>query len=71
MPDTERGDFPNTPCSDCGKIGGVYIRHWGPLVPQGKVGYFDQDCLMKRRDDSNLGRPVRPLGVQSEFPLEE
>lgn len=65
MADTCRGDFPDIPCSDCGKVGEVFMKHWGPLVPSGKVGAFDGDCWQARMDDYNSGRPIRPLGVKS------
>ena len=62
MADTERGDYGNIACSDCGKTGEVCLKHWGPLVPEGKVGYFDQGCMNARNEDSIAGRPPRPLG---------
>lgn len=65
MPDTKRGSYPDIECSDCGKVGKVCIQHWGPLVPPGKVGRFDEDCWQARLDDREVGRPVRPLGVMS------
>ena len=65
MADTLRGNFLNIPCSDCGKVGKVCFKHWGPLVPAGKVGGFDIECWRARMDDGNNGRPVRPLGVMS------
>ena len=61
MPDTLRKDFPNVRCSDCGKIGEVFLKHWGPLVPPGIVGFFDEECFKARRDDYLANRPVRPL----------
>lgn len=66
MADTSRGDYPNIPCSDCGKVGEVFIRHWGPLVPRGAVGSFDGECWQARMDDYNQGRPIRPLGIKRE-----
>jgi hypothetical protein len=63
MADTERADYPNTACSDCGEVGDVCIKHWGPLVPPGEVGYFDQKCINARAEDSIKQRPVRPFGV--------
>ena len=65
MADTLTGDFPNISCSDCGKVGGVCFKHWGHLVPAGKVGVFDIECWRARTDDSRNSRPIRPLGVMS------
>ena len=62
MADTMRGDFGDTPCSDCGERGGVYLKHWGPLVPPGAVGFFDGPCFFIRRHERDLGRVPRPLG---------
>ena len=62
MPDTMRGNFPTISCSDCREIGNVYLKHWGPLVPPGTVGYFDEKCFEARRGDSRANRPPRPLG---------
>ena len=66
MPDTSRGDYPEIPCSDCGAVGEVCFRHWGPLVPKGVVGSFDLECWRARMDDYNHGRSIRPLGVMAE-----
>ena len=65
MADSERGDFGDTACSDCGEKGEVCVKHWGPLVPEGVIGYFDQRCLNARNEDSIAGRPPRPLGQQA------
>jgi len=59
MPDTKRGDF--NACSDCGE-NGAYLKHWGLLVPEGEVGYFDEKCFQTRREDRIKGLPPRPLG---------
>lgn len=61
MADTERGDFPGVKCSDCGCTG-VIFKHYGPLVPDGEVGYFDHMCMMARDRDFRNGLPPRPLG---------
>lgn len=62
MADTERADFGSVPCSDCGLMTGVYIKHWGPMVPPGTVGYFDGSCWRARLADHECGFPPRPLG---------
>lgn len=59
MADTERGNFLGQKCSDCGEEGCV-IKHWGPLVPEGKIGFFCPFCFFQR---SKLTEPV-PLGVK-------
>jgi len=65
MADTMRGDFPDQVCSDCGgEKGEVYIKHWGPLVPPGEVGYFGPNCLVARRNENRAGLPPRPLGTK-------
>lgn len=64
MADTTKGDYPFQPCSDCGKVGGCYIKHWGPLVPPGAVGFFDDPCIGERRDASNRGESPKPLGYK-------
>ena len=63
--DTIRGDFGDTPCSDCGGKGNVCVKHWGPLVPSGKIGFFDQGCLNARVEDYEAGRRPRPLGQKA------
>lgn len=65
MPDTVRGDFSDQICSDCGE-GNVEYKHWGPLVPLGASGCFDQKCITERalRFKLNIGPPV-PLGQQT------
>ena len=67
MADTMRGDFPTTPCSDCGdkELGQVCFKHWGPLVQPGTVGFFGPNCWEARRQDSRMGREPRPLGTRS------
>jgi hypothetical protein len=67
MPDTRRGSFPNTPCSDCGdeEKGQVFIEHWGPLVPAGESGFFGPNCWAARRLLDRNGNP-RPLGTPYE-----
>lgn len=65
MPDTVRGDFSDQICSDCGE-GNVEFKHWGPLVPSGAVGCFDQKCITERalRLNLRIGLPV-PLGQRT------
>jgi hypothetical protein len=48
MPDTQRGDFGDKPCTDCGKPK-VAFKHWGPLVPPGEVGYLCFDDMDARK----------------------
>ena len=63
MADTIRGNFSNVTCSDCGSEDSVCFQHWGPLVPEGEVGYFCGFCWEARQDDVRLHhRPPRPLG---------
>lgn len=62
MADTMRADFGDQPCSDCGKRGDVYIKHWGPLVPLGAVGHFDEPCWSDRMEDNRQGHVPRPFG---------
>ena len=64
MADTSRGSYPDQPCSDCKKTGQVCIKHWGPLVPPGEVGAFDEDCWEARVKDGREGKPPRPLGTR-------
>jgi len=63
MADTVRGDFPDEICSDCGEQGCAF-RHWGRLVPEGKVGHFCAFCWNERMDSSERGEPPKPLGVK-------
>lgn len=66
MADTSRYEYPDVPCSDCGKVGDVLWKHWGPLVPNGTVGSFDEECWKARMYDYNNDLPIRPLGVKAE-----
>ncbi len=62
--DWEKMDVWEIPCSDCGKKGGVIVRHTGlPYVPEGQVGYFDSGCSKTRKVEHEMGLPPRPLGV--------
>ena len=70
MPDTIRGDFKDTPCSDCGERGGVYLKHWGPLVPAGATAFLDSLCFFIRQEDFNRGRPPKALGPWPKFLME-
>lgn len=47
MADTMRGAFPGVPCDDCGEKECCY-RHWGPLVPPGKIMTFCDKCWQVR-----------------------
>lgn len=63
MVDTERGNFPDTPCSDCGETGTAF-RHWGTLVPEGTTGNFCMFCWDQRHEAEKRGEPPKPLGVK-------
>ena len=67
MADTARGYYPDIPCSDCGdeELGQVYIKHWGSLVPPGKIGFFGPKCWEARVKDGGAGRPPRELGTKA------
>lgn len=65
MPDTLRGQWPNTNCTDCKNVGDVCFFHQGPLVPPGESGYFCDLCFSARSADYNTGRVVRPLGQKA------
>jgi hypothetical protein len=56
MSHTLRSSFPDRYCADCGKLGGCYIKHWGSLVPEGVVAYFDE-CF--------IGRTTREVNYDS------
>jgi len=58
--DTTRGVFPGIACSDCGEKK-VIFKHWGPLVPAGKVGYFCEDCMSERREYFQTNGIPKPL----------
>ncbi len=67
MPDTQRGDFGDVSCSDCGdeEKGLVFIKHWGPLIPAGDAGLFGPNCWVARMLLDGKGKP-RPLGTPYE-----
>jgi len=44
MGDTSRGFWPKENCSDCGEVGVVFLKHWGPLVPADAIGFFCVFC---------------------------
>jgi len=64
MADTTRGDFPEAICSDCGKKGCCF-KHWGPRVPNGKLGSFCWFCWGGRQT-FNSGKPLgqKPPGPE-------
>jgi hypothetical protein len=68
MADTERGDFPNEICSDCGEKGCIF-KHWGPLVPEGKIGSFCGYCWTRRNKSESHRIPLgfQPPGIPEEF----
>lgn len=63
MADTVRGDFPDAYCSDCGRKGCI-LSHWGPLVPNGKTGYFCASCFRQRAEDGRVGKEPAPLRIE-------
>ncbi|HXK31977.1 MAG TPA: hypothetical protein VJ378_00675 [Candidatus Paceibacterota bacterium] len=63
MADTQRGGLEDVNCSDCGEKGCVF-KHWGDLVPEGKIGYFCWFCWKVRDEASGRGGTPKPLGVQ-------
>ena len=64
MADTSRGDYPNELCSDCGEKGNVYIKHWGPCVPEETKGAFCENCWGARVDEYRAGLSPRQLGTK-------
>jgi len=58
MADTSRGDYPDKFCAYCGKKGGCYLRHWGPLM-RGNVVYLDECAAGPLR--SINGNGIDPL----------
>jgi len=56
MPDTLRSAFPEKYCAWCGKRGGCYLKHWGPLM-RGNAVYLDE-CAVQLR--SIKGNGVEP-----------
>lgn len=62
MADTARGYWPKEICSDCGESGVVIFKHWGPLVPEGAVGYLCAFCWNEREKDCKEGKIPLPLG---------
>jgi len=65
MADTVLGEMPEATCSDCGTKGCVY-RHWGPLVPRGKVGQFCIECWRKRVDHYNRHGSALPMETKDD-----
>lgn len=63
MADTINADYTSMPCSDCGKTGVAFLKHWGPLVPSGSVGYFCKQDFDARVAEGSKGLPPRPLGT--------
>ena len=67
MADSVRADFPDEKCSDCGEMGCCF-KHWGPLVPEGKIGFFCSFCFSERgklAEAVPLG--IEPPGIPKEF----
>lgn len=65
MADTILGEFPKVNCSDCGKEGCVY-RHWGLLVPKGKVLTLCVGCWDDRVDYYSQHGCAKPVISQEE-----
>lgn len=63
MADTQRGGLSGKLCSDCGEIEAAF-RHWGDLVPKGKIGFFCMYCWNERREAASRGESPKPLGVK-------
>jgi len=63
MADSERGDFKDEKCSDCGETGCTF-KHWGGLVPAGQSGYFCGFCWDERIEVYGRGEKTKPLGVK-------
>ena len=69
MADTMTGHWQKENCSDCGELGMVIIKHWGPSVPKGKVGSFCLFCWNEREEGWKEGKEPKPLGTKP--PIEE
>lgn len=41
MQDTTEGTFPEETCTDCIKVGGVVVKHWGKYIPEAQRYYGD------------------------------
>jgi len=63
MADTQRGNFSEKLCSDCGETEAVF-RHTGRLVPKGTIGFFCMYCWNERMVVVDRGDPPKPLGVK-------
>ncbi len=63
MADTERADFADAICSDCG-VKGCDIKHWGKLVPPGVVVFLCEFCWQQRMEASGRGEAPKPLGIK-------
>ena len=68
MADTAKGHWQKENCSDCGEFD-VIMKHWGPLVPEGKIGFFCLFCWNEREEDWKEGKEPKPLGAKP--PIEE
>lgn len=69
-----RADFGDIPCSDCGdeEKGRVFIKHWGPLVPPGMVGWFGPNCWAARMLlDREKARPLGTLYEHREYLMDD
>jgi len=64
MGDTSRGFWPKENCSDCGEVGVVFLKHWGPLVPADAIGFFCVFCWNEREKDCKEGKEPKLLGVK-------
>jgi hypothetical protein len=72
MNDTFCGNFLHAVCSDCGEKGCSY-KHWGLLVPKGKLGQFCHFCWSQRMErkmrhgETRLPLGIRPPGIPEKF----
>jgi len=66
MADTARGSFPDEICLDCGELG-CSFKHWGSLVPDGKLGYFCLFCFFRREKMGAVPLGAKPPGIPDEF----
>lgn len=62
MGDTTKGHWPEESCSDCGEKGVAIFKHWGSLVPEGKVALLCLFCCNERNQDFKEGKIPLPLG---------
>ena len=59
--DTAIGSWSKIICDDCEQPGGVIFRHWGPMVPKGRVGYFCGGCMYAREEYLKTNGTAKPM----------